>query len=317
MNKNRVSEARGINVVSEIIQEQLYCGWQEFDHINDNGLDGILIDRKRGIDTGFIYYIQIKSGDGYLTETKKRKGFLEINLGKTYIEKHKKLWHDFLEPVILIYVDSSRKAWWVNLKSESIFCEENKGIILIPKYQRFAANSMGDLRRLRKIVDFDRKYDVIKLSKEDSIQDTFNKSSKIIARDYYRKWSKADENKNKNPVVGNVIVSRVGWRHICLKKRKAHNILQSFKLIGAARTIIKQNTNPIVLRTHVVQNSIMRVITEDIALRSRILFSNRQESVVEVILKRKRIVDLKENKFSLSKCWFYSVHEYRRKKMVY
>ena len=73
MRDTRPQNARGIATVTDIVQGSMRIGWQEISQINDNGIDGIIIDRKRGIDTGDFFYVQVKCGNGYRIETEKRK----------------------------------------------------------------------------------------------------------------------------------------------------------------------------------------------------------------------------------------------------
>jgi hypothetical protein len=318
MNDTRQIQARGLSVVSDIIQVALKCGWQEFGSINDNGIDGILIERKRGSDTGTFYYLQIKCGDGYLKKSKKRDGYLEINAGKEYITRHRKRWEIIKDPVLLVYVEfSTKKAWWVDLKSDKSYCpDENNSLILIPKNQRFGQHSLGDLRKLRSFYDIDRTYNIIHLGKNDNLQDTFTKSSKVAAKNFYASWSKSNLSERQNKIIGEITISRVGWRHISLIKRKKENILQSYKLIGAAKRIILENSTPLILRSNSSLDSEYLIVKEDIGLRSRVIFSSRQESVVQVVLRRKKMIDVQNGKIISSQTWFYSVHELRRGKKM-
>jgi len=91
----RPQDATGMNRVGTIVQGRGEHGWQPFDHINDNGVDGIIIKRKKGIDTGEIIYVQVKcgSGGGYYKATKTRPMHFGVNVGEEYISSHRPRWN--------------------------------------------------------------------------------------------------------------------------------------------------------------------------------------------------------------------------------
>ena len=148
MTDTRLQEARGLNVVADTVQIGMACGWQPVDQINDNGIDGLIFDRIRGVDTGTIYHVQVKCGNDWARQVQQRPKALTLRLGERYIERHRPRWNAVQGPVILVYVDFlSKKAWWCNLKSESAYCpSENRGAVLLPRSQRFGAHSIGHLR---------------------------------------------------------------------------------------------------------------------------------------------------------------------------
>jgi hypothetical protein len=312
----RPQEARGLAVVQDIVQAGMQCGWQEFDHINDNGIDGLIIDRSNGVDTGTAYHVQVKCGEGYLQQTKKRPDQIEVKLGANHIETHLPRWRRLQGPVILVYVDfHSRKAWWTSLKDEASYCpEENRGIVLIDKQNRFGDHSIGHLRKLRGFYDLDRRLDVITLTKQDLVLGPFSKNVKSLARARYRQWASMSAEHRTNSRLGEILVSRVGWRHITRRGRGAENILQSWSLLGAAQRIILENEKPYQLRMpDLVQFQGVQRKHDYVSLRSRCIFPNRQETVVQVVVKRLETLNL-ESGAAETRSWFYSVHEPRKGK---
>lgn len=295
------------------------CGWQELDHINDDGIDGLILDRKRERHTGTIYHVQVKCGEGWAKRVKKRPGFLTLNLGPKYIKDHRPRWNALQGPVILVYVDfHSRKAWWCDLKSESSYCPaEAQGAVLLPCAQRFGHHSLGHLRSLRGFSDLDRSLVKIELGRRDLVLPSFSRTLKSQAWEFYRAWASEDQAGRSNPKLKEVQVSRVGWRHITRRGRGLINITQSLMLLGAARRIIMENDAPYQIahpRTRDTSQAI--TMSDHLSLRSKVLFPNRQQAVVQVILLRKQSVEHRTGAID-SKLWFYSVHEPRRGKDVH
>jgi hypothetical protein len=149
-NDTRPTSRSGLSFVEAVVTYQWKCGWQEWDPHNDDGVDGLIILRRKGVDTGAIVFAQIKSGASYDAKTVSRPDFVNINLGEKYIEQHLPRWRKLPGPVILIYVEPSEdlqhKAWWVDLRSEGIRCSDNKSIILIPRKNIFNSTTLGEMR---------------------------------------------------------------------------------------------------------------------------------------------------------------------------
>jgi hypothetical protein len=311
---NREKTARGIATVMDIVQAEMKCGWQSTDPLNDNAIDGLIFDRRHGVDTGTIVFTQVKCGDGYRRDFKKRPSFIGINVGKKYIAKHRPRWNALQGPAILVYVDfATKKAWWANVKADTSYTAENKSVILVPKDQRFGPHSIGHLRALRGFVDLDRALHKITLDQRNIILPQFSQTLKSVARRFYVEWGR-NISRQSNPGLGRVIVSRVGWRHLTRRGRGLGNITQSLMLLGAAERIIRENTSAHQLNRPTVSKAGNETkIREFLSLRSRVVFPTRQEGVVQVILIRQQVVS--SVGAVTSQTWFYSVHEPRRAKI--
>lgn len=314
MTDTRIPEGFGVYEVAKIVQGHMGCGWQEFDARNDDSVDGVIIDRKDGQDTGDLYFSQVKCGRSYLSNAKKRPNHLGINLGEEHINRHRPRWMAKPGPMILIYVDNETdKAWWTDLKSPDSYCpEQNKQIVLIPREQRFGVHSIGHLRRLRSHVDLDRELDTLALHREDLVWRSFSKTEKEQARQFYREWAQSSIGERTNPGIGEILVSRVGWRHVTRSGRGADNITQSWRLLGAAKKIILTNSKLYQLsRPQIEIKNGIRTQHDHLSLRSRVTFPNRHESVVQVVIKRLIEIDERSGE-TKNRNWFYSVHEPRR-----
>ncbi|MDP2816470.1 MAG: DUF4365 domain-containing protein [Rectinemataceae bacterium] len=233
------------------------------------------------------------------------------------MDAHRSRWNLLQGPAIMVYVDfATKKAWWVDLKANASYCpDENKSIILIPRRQRFGMHTVGELRKMRGFYDLDRKLDIIELNRDDLILGSFSTPLKKAANEYYRLWATAKLGETKNPSLGNIKVSRVGWRHITRRGRGLENIIQSWNLLGAARRIICENAKPYQIRKLDVplENGDRIILHDYVSLRSRIIFPNRQEAVVQVVIKRRQIIDQTSGDINVDN-WFYSVHEPRKGK---
>lgn len=308
----RKQDATGMNRVGTIVQGRSGHGWQPFDHINDNGIDGIIIKRKKGTDTGEIIFVQVKCGteSGYYNATKNRPKHFGVNVGEEYITSHRPRWNKLFGPMILVYVDfKTEKAWWTDLKDENSYTSDNKSIILVPLHQRFGEHSFGNFNNLKGVLLLDPSLMEIELeAKESSYFDFTKRSIKESAKVFYKQWSSSNE--RTNPTFGEIIISREGWRHITRRGRKSERIIQSWNLLGAAKKIIQKVARAHELRPNKSEQDKLGnlIISDYISLRANVLFPQRHSGVVQVILIRKRKFSSTKNLLD-TKIRFYSVHE--------
>lgn len=317
-NDPRRQNAVGRATCLDIVQGRAGHGWQEFDPDNDNGIDGMIIMRNGLRDTGEFILAQIKCGSpgGYFKETAKRPNHFGVQVGEDYIQSHQPRWHNYPMPVILIYVDyQSKKAWWADLKDKNTYTTENKSLILVPKKQRFERHTFGELRKLPGFTHISQVIDVITMTNDEINYFilTDKLGIKYQAKKFFQEWGKTQSAERTNPNLGEVIVSRVGWRHIIRNGRNQNRIFQSFQLLSVAKRIVSEITKCCQVRQLEKQTlSNGYILTTDfLSLRALVKFPHRQSSLVQVVLKRKRwISDTGDVK---SKVWFFSVYEPLRK----
>ncbi|XHR95006.1 DUF4365 domain-containing protein [Mucilaginibacter sp. UC70_90] len=318
----RPQDSVGTSTVDLIVQGEARHGWQVFDPRNDNGVDGMIIMRKnhknKRIDTGELIFAQVKCGspNGYYTETKKRPKHFGVNVGEAYIDSHKPKWQKLFGPVILIYVDyKTKNAWWTDLKDENSYTKDNKSLILVPKQQRFGIHSFGEFKRLKGYLHISPEIQMLPLERTDI--NLFKPSQKLkeSARQYYRTWAVSQD--RTNPELGEIIVSREGWRHICRKGRKTERIIQSWSLLGVARKVIQEVRNVYQLRVEISTPDALGNYSQIdyISLRAQVIFPQRHSSIVQVVLKRRRKFD-SVNGLLESKIWFHSVYEPMAQKVI-
>ena len=206
-----------------------------------------------------------------------------------------------------------KKAYWTNLKDDNSFSKENTSIILIPNNQRFGAHSKGHFRNIGDFFPQDRQLTTIILKPSELSYLKINKPLRDTARGFYKEWGQMPIKERINPGLGPVIINRCGWRHISRLERGFDKIFQSWQLLSAAKRIIQTVDKAYQIRKQESTNEDKTeyILKDFISLRAKIVFPNRQESVVQVILKRKKIVNKLTNSIE-QKVWFYSVYEPRR-----
>jgi len=324
MTSNCVKERIGINVVSRIVEEDWMSGWQEYDAQNDDAVDGIILMRKgskRPTDTGGVVFVQVKcGGNGYRRDQDQYPEHICILLGGEYITKHMPRWKILPGPAVIIFVDDTvgkrlHPAWWVDIKSNDCISPTNKGMVLIPKSQRFSHHTKGSFHSMCGHGPVDRLLKTIKLSKDEIVKINLGtkESLRNDAWEFYKNW-RADPPACQHPEVGNIFVNRVGWKHITRLGRSPDRIVQSWLLLGAAKEMVRQGAQPVYLghaKTDQMVSGATRVI-DYIGLRSNIIFPHRHQSVIQVVLKRQRILNVEYGGREMVKIWFYSVFEPRR-----
>jgi hypothetical protein len=317
----RPQDATGMAESEIITQGKAKHGWQPFSHINDNGVDSMIIYRKDGIDTGEVMFAQVKcgTGSGYFKETKKRPKHFGVQVGQEYIENHRAKWKRLPGPIILIYVDyHTRKAWWTDLNDEKSYSNDNKSIILVPKHQRFGRHSFGEFKNLKGRVFISKEIEPLKVSKNEFLYLEFDKSIKESAKNFYKNWANSELNSRMHPELGEIIISRTGWRHLTRSDRKLNRIINSLSLLGVAKKII--NETPKCYQIKQLESKKLEdgslLITDYLALKRNVIFPFRQGGVVQVILKRKRKFNPEEDQID-SKVWFYSIYEPLAQKKIH
>jgi hypothetical protein len=143
----------------------------------------------------------------------------------------------------------------------------------------------------------------------------FNKSVKESAREYYHEWIKAPLEERIHPELGDITISRVGWRHITRQDRKQNRIINSLALLSVAKKIITKTSKCYQVRQLETKSNLdgTFVLTDFLSIKCNVTFPFRQGSLIQVILKRKRKLN-GNNDIIGSKIWFYSIYEPLAKK---
>ncbi|WP_075207602.1 DUF4365 domain-containing protein [Archangium violaceum] len=312
----RPQEGFGVTHVEQVVVYDWKSGWQELNRRNDDVTDGLILIRRKGRDTGDIVFVQIKCGAGYRQDTSKRPDSVCVNVGSSYILKHRPRWDAVPGPMVMIYIDPSKRsspdAFWTDLRDPGSFSQDNQQVILFPKRQRFGIHSKGDVAALCRNTSVDRVLPLVQAKREDINYAALSAKAKDAARKFYLEWRNGPESRRMNPALGSIEVSRVGWRHMNRKGRKAERILSSWGLLGVAKRIVQEVSSfqRLGRQQSQLRTDGSRHILDYLALRARVSFPHRTESVVQVVLQRKRTI-APSGDVSI-RHWFYSVYELRR-----
>lgn len=292
--------------------------WQPFEQSNDDGIDGFITFRKTGEVTGEVVFVQSKCYSNHQDNPNGLSDYIGLNIGKDYIKKHIPRWNKMIAPVILIYTqylvdDSKAISWWVDATDENSYSDSTLSYILIPKKNRFKGHSIGDLKNLCGYRHQDHNLPKIILSRRDVSYYTLNAKIKEQARKFYLDWSNSDLSERNNPALGEILISRVGWRHITRKKRKTERIIQSWNLLGVAKRIIKEIDEPEnIRRSRIKVEGDWKIIESYVSLRAFVSFPHRYESSITVVIRKQLKINLINGISEKPKHWFLSVYESRR-----
>lgn len=307
-----------MRVVAQILREPWDCKWQEYDARNDNAVDGVCIMRRSGSETGGIVFIQVKcGGDGYRKDFAKYPDHIGVNLGVTHIKQHLPRWKRVPGPMVIIFVDDNidkrdPPAWWADLNDPATFSPTSKGMLLIPKSQRFGPHSKGDFLGLCGNRPSDYQLPTLCTVREDSLNPSANQSLHKSAREFYTLWSKTTD--TVHPILGQVLVNREGWRHITRLGRAPERRFQSFTLLGAAKRMIEE-LDYFDLLGRICKEEMADGTTsliDFLGIRANVSFPHRQAAVIQVVLKRRRLISKDKPNDQSQKIWFWSVYELRR-----
>lgn len=273
---------------------------------------------KRPIDTGGIVFVQVKcGGNGYRKDQAQYPHHIGIALGAAYIDAHKTRWMRVPGPAVLIFVDDTLNkktppAWWTDLKCADSYSPTNGGMILVPKSQRFSHHSKSAFHRLCGTGPSDRQLEEIKIQRRDTLIPQLGKAESLRndAWSFYKNW-RDDPASCINPILGPVLVNRIGWKHMTRRDRLPERIVQSWQLLGAAKAMVSNCKNIITLghATHHHYPDGNTQVVDYLGLRANMVFPHRHQSILQVVLRRSRLIT---PTFERQKIWFYSVYELRR-----
>ena len=307
-------EAVGLNHVSRIVQVSWSSGWQGIDPQNDDAVDGVVFFRQRDRDTGQIAFVQVKSGPSYYREWKTSPDVVGVQLGEDYINKHRPRWNSLPGPVVLVYVLEREKkkplSWWADLRCEESYSLTNKQVVLLQRHNTFGPHSKGHIRRLAKAVTLD--LPTIVARRRDINLSPLGHQFKSAIRQAYVDWGHAVNAERAHPTLGVVEVSRVGWRHITRLGRRPERIIHSLHLLGIARQMIVHggSVSPIGRAKSQTRANGAHEVLDYLALRANVVFPHRGPAIVQVVLRRKRMIG--KNGTTSQRLWFYSVYELGR-----
>lgn len=277
------------------------------------------------VDTGNLVGIQVKGvsaipkkGSNSYYITRKDKTTFGVNFNsKENLDSKRKTWQNFVGPVILVFVDLETKdSWWTDLLDENSY-DDNSYSVIIKKNQVFNQSSFKSIKRLGK--ELFKRNELLTISTKNF---PFIRLSvggfKESARELYNNLKGEGEfpfPETINPTLGGIKFSQSGWKHITRLNRRQMRIINSLILLGVAREICEKVTKYSKVKKGMFRESeryIKKV--EFLTLRANIEFNYRQESIVQVVLRRVKTFDkIHPEQVIQDQIFFHSVYEPYRK----
>lgn len=317
------NEATGMRVVSQYVQEFWECGWQPFDARNDRGIDGLVLMRRKNQDLGVKVNIQVKCGSKYVSSENSTEIRISID-DQTGLEEHIQYWRNQVEPAFLVFVNPEKpvkdrfgnivrdekgqiiwketrlnaRAWWADLKSDSLRVHGTKTLIRIPKKNVFGEHSKGDFLRFAKPLLSIGHLPLVEV--DEAGKKLLNSTNlKVDARTFYKGWSSAGEVPCK-ALGKNVRVSKTGWNHILSSRRGSQRRSDSLRLLRVAKQMIDEVEKESCFLLSQTESA--GEIEQKFGIRAKYQDRFGYRSVQVIILRRYNPNTGNE------KLWFYSVH---------
>lgn len=330
---------KGVNKTEEIVLEAGHL-LQTIDGDIDDGIDGYIILRKYVkyirikdglikrledyVETGGLIGVQVKtvssiprtgSSSYYINISK--SDYFGVNFGsKENLEKRKKIWNNFIGPMILVFVDlESNNCWWADLKNENVY-QNNDYSVLVKKTDLFNTASFKNIIKLGRELFVTKKLIDIKTNNGTFINlQLLNIQNS--AKNYYKELGNPDElvYPTINPTLGEVKFSRSGWKHITRFNRRKMRILNSLLLLPVAKLICeKVDRYTTVKRGHIRESKHYLKKVDYLTLRANVDFNFRESSIIQVVLRRVKIFDLyNPERIIPDEIYFHSIYEPYRK----
>ena len=325
----------GVSIAKKIILKSTHL-LLEVDGSIDKAIDGYIRLRKNvkfkkngknyqdNVETGNLIGIQVKTvskipGTGshsyYINMSDKTKFGVNFN-SKENLEKKKKIWDNFIGPVILIFVDlESEKCWWADLGDQTSYLT-NDYSVTINKDNLFTIEAFDKISKLGRelfaktdLINIDAKnYNFLSLSLTD-----FKKSAKNVYENLNGKGEFYSE--TINPTLGQILYTNSGWKHITRLNRRKMRIFNSIMLLGISKLVCQKVTNFTKVKKGLVRESQRYIKKVDfLTLRANVTFNFRQDAIVQVVIRRVKTFDKINPSLNIEdKYYFHSVYEPYRK----
>lgn len=321
----------GVAWVTWIVEGIWGCGVEVVSANNDDGVDAIiLLKRRRGLKkyagpTGDLLFVQIKTG--YVS--KKPSADYSITFKPEEMSRWRPKWASYPGPALMINVIPRRLtggdpvAYWADLKRPP---GSNPNKIEFCLDHCFDANAKSSFYNFCwRWAEF-RQLPVIYLNQsekaftgEPPIYYLGKNPLRVEARNYFKAWKNACKTDPAFSASLQGSITWRGWNHITRKERPVRTKQQSIQLLPAAvRILLTSNgVKPMTVQpmkqvpTGPYPNgqTLMRSYE---ALTARLIFYERQEAVVRVVLERTAYL-YKGTQVSESVV-FYSVYEVARRR---
>lgn len=347
---NRIDTNRqgqeGAAWVKWIVEGLWGCGVEVISASNDDGIDAIiLLKRRLGLasyagPTGDLIFAQIKTG--YVDEVPSKDYSISFDADK--LSGWRSKWAAYPGPAVMINVIPRRIirakakedraaglpvvhsedliAYWTDLKSSESF-NENK--ILFSFKNKFDVSTKSSFFNLCwRWAEF-RKLPIIQVNNSET-QKAYpgeklpnymgSVPMRDVARSYFKDFKKASET---DKALLQATITWRGWEHITRLERPTRTKQQSLQLLPAVARILrtKSGVKPVTARPVSPMPPMKHSNGQELhrgfdTLTARVVFYERHEAVVRVILERTQLFE--KGKFVRESVVFYSVYEVARRK---
>jgi len=344
---NRVDTNRqgqeGVAWISWIVEGLWGCGVEVISASNDDGVDVIiLLKRRPGLasyagPTGDLLFAQIKTG--YVDGVPDKDYSIPFDADK--LNSWRSKWAAYPGPAVMINVIPRRLirakakadaaaglpfaanedpiAYWTDLKRPESF-QPNK--VLFRFKNRFDSGAKSSFFNLCwRWAEF-RKLPVIQINDPEKAfigekQPDYMGSTpmRAVARNYFKDLKRASE---ADKALLQATITWRGWEHITRLERPARTKQQSIQLLPAVARILLMNSGvkPVTARPVTPMPPMTPWNGQELhrgfdTLTARVVFYERHEAVVRVILERTKLFE--HSKFVRETVIFYSVYEVARR----
>ena len=306
----------GVAWVRWIVEGLWGCGLEIVSANNDDGVDAIiLLKRRRGLGayagpTGDLIFAQIKTGYRHKVPTNDYVLTFDANS----MARWRSRWSAYPGPAVMINVIPKRltkgapMAFWSDLKVFSSANPQNVQFSFDKKFDAAAKSNFYNLCwrwaefRQLPVVQANESLDL--LGAENSLRE--------VARDYYKKTK---EEAKTNPGMFQAAFTWQGWDHLTRTSRPTLTKQQSLQLLPVVTAMLRKKTG---LEPKAITGwkSLPQAGQEKLqryeALTARVIFYERHEAVVRVIIQRTQLWS--RDKLTYDQSVFYSAYEVARRK---
>jgi hypothetical protein len=306
----------GVAWVRWIVEGLWGCGLEIISANNDDGVDAIiLLKRRRGISaysgpTGDLIFAQIKTGYRNKVPTKD----YALTFDPDSMARWRSRWAAYPGPAVMINVIPKRltkgepKAFWTDLKK---FSPANPQTVQFSFEKKFDGGAKSNFYNLCwRWAEF-RQLPLIQANESLDLLDG-KKSLREVARDYYKKIK---EEAKGDPGLFQAAFTWQGWDHITRTCRPTLTKQQSLQLLPIVAAMLRKKTglesNAVTGWKNLPQDGQTKLQRYE-ALTTRVLFYERHEAVVRVIIQRTQLWS--RDKLTYDQRVFYSAYEVARRK---
>lgn len=321
----------GVAWVAWIVEGIWGCGVEVVSANNDDGVDAIiLLKRRPGLNkyagpTGDLLFVQIKTG--YVSQTPTAD--YSITFKAEEMSRWRPKWASYPGPALMINVIPRRLtggdpvAYWADLKRPPGSDPKKIEFKLKNRFDASAKSSFYNLCwrwtefRQLPIIYMDQSEKAF--TDEPPIYYMGKNPLRVEARNYFKAWKNACKTNPAFLASLQASITWKGWNHITRKARPVRTKQQSIQLLpAAARILLASNgVKPVAVQPMKQISTGPRSNGQTFmrgyeALTARVIFNERQEAVVRVVLERTTI-SYKDVQISESVV-FYSVYEVARRR---